>query len=201
MACGCASHTVVLRTMSVNRMVRMPVGTAGRGARTGVVRDRRASTVRTAGGETAGADAAPSVVAARLSRSRVRSCALPRCPMQGTAGLPLLAGGEAPSRAGKRKRRRVLQPGKPGRCVHGNRAGIVCRENQRGAIYLCGRAHHASAFRYELRCVRDVMVRVYGGWGKCASRVGQRPRLGERANAHARTASAMESSPYDATCR
>jgi hypothetical protein len=71
-------------------------------------------------------------------------------PIPAAAGLPLLAGGEAPGWAGKCERRRVLQPGKPCRRVHGNRAGIVCRENQPGAIHQCGRARHSSAFRYAL---------------------------------------------------
>jgi hypothetical protein len=71
-------------------------------------------------------------------------------PIPAAAGLPLLAGGEAPGWAGKRERRRLLQPGKPCGRVHGNWAGIVSRENQPGAIYQCGRARHASTFRYAL---------------------------------------------------
>ena len=55
--------------------------------------------------------------------------------------------------------------------VQRNEAGIIRRENQRGAIYLCGRTRHLSTFRYVLRCVRDVMVGEYGGFGKCASRI------------------------------
>jgi hypothetical protein len=91
--------------------------------------------------------------------------------MLAAAGLPLLAGGEAPGVAGKRECGCVLQPGKPGRRVQRNEAGIIRRENQRGAIYLCGRARYLSTFRYALGCVRDVMVGEYGGFGKCASRI------------------------------
>ena len=85
------------------------------------------------------------------------------------AGLSLLAGGEAPGWAPKRECGCVLQPGKPGRRVQRNEAGIIRRENQRGAIEQCGRARHSSTFRYALGCVRDVMVGVYGEFGLCAS--------------------------------
>ena len=72
------SHSCVLPSMSVNRKVRVPAGRAGGAARTGDRTRSRASAGGTAGGEAAGAAAAASVVAAWMSRSRVRSCALPR---------------------------------------------------------------------------------------------------------------------------
>ena len=71
-------------------------------------------------------------------------------PIPAAARLPLLAGGEAPGCAPKRERRRLLQPGKPFRRVHGDWAGIASREHQRGAIHLCGVRAIRAPFRYTL---------------------------------------------------
>ena len=46
------------------------------------------------------------------------------------------------------------------------------------------------------RCVRDVMVGVYGWWGKCASRVRRCPRPESRANAHMRVVACGHTCAY-----
>jgi hypothetical protein len=54
----------------------------------------------------------------------------------------------------------------------------VFTENQRGAIYLCGRARHASAFRYELRCVGMLWYEYTVGSGSVQAESGNVHVLG-----------------------